>query len=269
MIKEIFCALTPPIIQSTLKNTFLKKNGYFSGPYANWQKALQTATGYEDSVVLEKVRNATLEVKNNAKLFVRDGVVFSEPQYSFPLLAALSKIALGNEKSITVLDFGGGLGTSYFSLKNFCKDIKVKWYIVEQAAYVNCGNELFRNEELSFYHTLEEISELPEVVLLSGVLQYIEKPYQLLANLTERKVKHIIVDRTLFDNAQQDLLLIEHVPKHIYDGCYPCWLFSYSKMMDYFRSNYQVVYEFSAIEGKFSMNGFNIGSRGIFLERKD
>lgn len=269
-LKQFFQAVTPPFIQTQMKNIFLKKKGYFSGPYSSWAQAQLFASGYDDKMVLETVKQSTMQAKNNRGLFVRDGVVFAQPQYSYPLLAGMLKVAIEKESKFSILDFGGGLGTSYYAFRNFCPpNIAIDWYIVEQRGFVECGNALFKDNELSFYTHVKDIPIQPDIVLVSGALQYVEQPYQLLECLFSVGADYFILDRTWVSYLEvDDRILVEHVPQHIYKSSYPSWLFNHTKLLNTLSKNYESIFEFEAIEGKFLSNGFEIASKGAFMKRR-
>lgn len=255
-------------IKSRIKGIFNRKNGYFSGPYPSWAQAVESAYGYDDPSILAKIKEASLQVKNNPRLFARDGMVFSTPQYSHPLLSALLKVAIEKKGPLNVVDFGGGLGSSYYALRNYCPAVELKWFVVEQPNFVEYGNQFLRDDALSFYSDLSSLSEKIDIIVLSGTLQYIDQPYHLLKQILALKAPYFLLDRTWFnEKADQDQIVVEHVPEHIYKSSYPCWLLSYKKLKEFLDSAYQVIFEFDALEGKFFNNGFNISSKGIFYGR--
>jgi len=271
MIKRVYKAVTPPIIQSQLKRFLQKGKGGFSGPYADWEMALNCSSGYQDPDILEKIQQATLQVRNDNRLFIRDGLLFNEPQYSYPVLAALLKIALENNGRLRVLDVGGALGSSYYAFKRFCpQHLKLSWDIVEQKTFVECGNATFANTELAFYQDSSELPQSPDVVLLSATLQYLETPYVFLSNLLQLQPSYLLLDRVSFNagTSINDQLVVEHVPQHIYKSSYPCWLFNYQKMMNFLEQYFNIEFECEALEGSFTVNGFAIASKGFFLRRK-
>jgi len=84
------------------------------------------------------------------------------------------RVWLLNSGALNVLDFGGFLGSSYYKCRGFLTGVKtLRWNIIEQEKFVDCGKEMFENSELSFYYSIEECleSEKPQVALLSSVLQ--------------------------------------------------------------------------------------------------
>jgi putative methyltransferase (TIGR04325 family) len=113
-------------------------------------------------------------------------VIFDEIQYSWPLLAALLWIIARENGHLSICDFGGGLGTSYFQNRKFLDDFpSVRWNGVEQGGFVERGRKLIQNERLRFHPTVEGcLRECPcNVVLLSGVLQYLQEPHKSVCDL--------------------------------------------------------------------------------------
>ena len=123
-----------------------------------------------------------LQVKNGTAVHERDSVLFPKVEHNFALLAGLLQAVDNGE--LSVLDFGGSLGSSYFQCRPFLASLKsVRWSIVEQPAYVECGRREFADERLRFYRTVEECleNESPQVLLLSGVIHCLADPYGFLA----------------------------------------------------------------------------------------
>src|SRR5262245_5024247 len=84
-----------------------------SGGYPRWAAGQAASTGYAAPAILDKALNAILKVKSGEAAYERDTVLFDAVQHSFPLLASLL-LAGSHERRLSVLDFGGALGSSYF-----------------------------------------------------------------------------------------------------------------------------------------------------------
>ena len=232
-IKSILKTFIPPIVFSLLKKPKppVPLQEIWSGDYTSWAEAEEKCTGYDSALILEKCKDALLKVKNGVAVYERDSVLFDEIQYSWGLLAGLERAALENDGRLCVLDFGGSLGSTYYQNKEFLSVINgLQWCIVEQSHFVDCGKENFENEQLKFYYTIEEClaKHNPNVILLSGVLQYLEKPYEWLEKFVALNIQYIIVDRTAFVEAERDILTIQNVPESIYKASYPAWFFNES-----------------------------------------
>ena len=189
-MRQMAKSLFPPIIVSGLRRLGGLLTAQidsevirFVGDFASWADASAASTGYAASEILEKTRTAMRKVRDGEAVYERDSIIFDETQHSFPLLAGLLRVATANESRLSVLDFGGALGSSYFQCRQFLSVAKqLRWSVVEQPAHVACGQAEFANDELHFYGTIDEclVSERPNVLLLSGVVQYLREPYKVI-----------------------------------------------------------------------------------------
>ncbi len=159
-------------------------------------------------------------------------------------------IAAQKGGKLNVLDFGGSLGSSYYQNKKFLDSLSdVNWCIVEQPDFVNAGIEIIKDGRLHFFNTIEECVKLfdIDVVLLSSVLQYLEKPYSLLNKIKLQHNHYLIIDRTPFIKGK-DRITIQKVNPKIYKASYPCWFFNEEKFCSCLSSDYEMVIEFNAID---------------------
>ena len=230
------------LLKRTAKKLLLpgSKYGWF-GDYANWALAKAQTTGYDDGLILNKVKNALLKVKNGEAVYERDSVIFDEIQYSWGALAGLLYTASHTATCLTVLDFGGSLGSGYFQNRKALANVKdLSWNIVEQPHFVKAGIENFQNNELRFYENIEAYSIAhpnTDVLLLSSVIQYIPNPFPLLKELIAINANSIIIDITTFTNQGRDIITVQKVPPVIYDASYACWFFDKDKFVDFFIQN--------------------------------
>jgi putative methyltransferase (TIGR04325 family) len=118
---------------------------------------------------------------------------------------------------------------------------------VEQPQYVKVGKECFENKQLRFYPTIIHcLSENePNVAILSSVLQYLERPFQVLDELLGLRCDHIIIDRTPFWGGPIDRLCVQNVPPSIYPVSYPSWIFSRQEFLNQINEKgFEVFVEF-------------------------
>ena len=236
------------------------KYGYF-GNYSSWQEAEKYSTGYSSDLILEKVKKSLLKVKNGEAVYERDSVLFNKKEYSWPLLAALLWIASRNNNKLNLIDFGGSLGSSYFQNKEFLSHLKeLSWSIVEQPGFVQCGKKYFEDDVLKFYSSVEICleNEKSDAIIFSSVIQYLEKPYDLLNKVLSKNFKYIIIDRTLFSNNGKDILAVQKVPPAIYPASYPAWIFSERKFLELFNDKYELISDFKALAGKVKLHNSKI-----------
>jgi putative methyltransferase (TIGR04325 family) len=243
--KELVKDILPPVFLRFISGFYYG----WHGDYSNWKTASVRCSGYDSGIILEKVKESTLKVKDGTVPYERDSVIFNEIQYSYPLLSGLMWIAGENNGKLNVLDFGGSLGSSYYQNKLFLDTLtEVKWCIVEQPGFVEVGKKYFENEILKFYFNIDEClrENNIHIVLLSSVLQYIEYPYDLLKSIIEKKVKYILFDRTQFISGN-DRITIQRVNPSIYNASYPCWFFDSLKFKVFMSEKYDLIYEFDSL----------------------
>jgi len=262
-VKKAIRSLVPPALVNLIKGR--PRYGFF-GDYPDWQTAVQASSGYDDPEILEKVRTAVVAVKQGRAAYERDSVLFERPEYEWPLLACLLKIAAENGGSLSVLDFGGALGSSYFQCRDILKGLKaLEWSIVEQKHFVADGKKHVEEGPLRFYFDIEAclVERNPDVVLLSCVLPYLPRPYEFLDQLLDRGFRHVLLDRTPLIDGNRDRLTIQKVPPSIYQAVYPAWFFAEDKFLRFFHGRYAMIAEFA---GRDKVN-IDAEYKGILFQR--
>ena len=200
---------------------------------------------------MERVKTALLEIRSGNAAFERDSVLFETPQYRWPLIACLLRVA-SRSGELRALDFGGSLGSTYFQNRDFFSGLaSVRWGVVEQEHFVECGKETFEDEVLSFHESIEDcVSQVsPEVALFSGVLQYLEHPHQVLEKVIELEIPYILLDRLSFKTGPgRDRLTVQKVPPEIYPASYPCWFFQREAFLALLEPKYSEVASFEGLD---------------------
>lgn len=203
----------------------------FSGHYGSWNEAQKHTTGYNAANILEKVKQASLKVKNGEAIYERDSFVFDTLQHHWPLLACIQTAAIENNLKLSVLDFGGSLGSNYNYIKKAVPlAVDINWSIVEQDHFVTCGKEFFETDKLHFFYTVNEMVAAmgtPDVVLLSSVLQYLPDYEKFIIEFNQLKAKYILITRTAYvNNNEAGFWTVQKVPAFIYDASYPAYFFN-------------------------------------------
>ncbi len=254
--------------------TWLKKSGKYgwSGDYKNWQEAKDLTHTYDDSVILNKVKQALLKVKTGEAVYERDSVLFSDIHYSWPLLSALLWVLTLKKGSLKVADFGGSLGSSYFQNRKFLEAAAtLHWNIIEQEKFVECGKNFFQDNILRFYYTLQQLvteQGLPDILIFSCVLPYIETPYELLEHVMKYKIPYILIDNTYFNYQNRNRICIQQVPPEIYKASYPCWMLNYADIQSALSTNYELVSSHEN-DSHIFLDGIKIQYRGMFYKIKE
>ena len=243
----------------------------FEGNYGSWSEACSVTSGYDSDVILSKVRDALLKVKSGEAVYERDSVLFDEVQYSWPLLAGLLWIASRNRNRLTVVDFGGSLGSTYYQNRRYLRHLDhLSWNIIEQQKFVDCGRQHFQDDIVRFYDSLDECltERNPDVILFSSVLQYLERPYNVLSDIVRREVPYVIMDRTTVIDDLADRLTVQHVPESIYPASYPAWFFNKQKLVTFFADRYNMIAEFDALAGMIELGDTTAHDKGFIFMHK-
>ena len=210
-------------------------------------------SGYDSQEIVNKVLATTLRVKSGEYAYERDSVGFSKIEYSWPVLCGLLLAATTNKNKLSVLDFGGSLGSSYFQNQKFLSYLSsVNWSVVEQSLFASVGQEKVASNELHFYATIHEciLEQHPNIILLSSVLQYINNYHSVLDQVIAIGAEFIIVDRTPFLKiGDKEKIFIQKVPDAIYQASYPCRFFVENDFLQYFDSReYLLCESFSSLD---------------------
>jgi putative methyltransferase (TIGR04325 family) len=252
------------------------KNPYgWFGNYASWEALTSISGGYEAGTILEITKNALLKVKDGEAAYERDSVLFEKKIYPYSVISALLYAAIECDQTLNVIDFGGSLGSTYYQVRDLIPaSVNVHWSVVEQENYVKCGQQSFEDDILKFHFTIGEslAAKNADVLLLSSVVQYLEKPYDFLQEVMSYGFKYIIVDRTAFvKDHQPDRLTLQIVPPEIYEARYPAWFFNEEKFLGYFR-DYEMKTEFTSyVEGEQEMEIDHVKAgydKGFFFVKK-
>jgi putative methyltransferase (TIGR04325 family) len=241
-LRNVVKQCLPPIILNFLKR-FLSKNFFVN--YSSWELAEQMSEGYHSDNIIEKVRKSAKLVFNGEATYERDSIIFNRIEYSYPLLASLLFVA-ANSKSFKIIDFGGGLGTTYQQNRKFISKIKnvCEWRIVEQERFVAIGKSEFTNKILSFYKTIEEANkDGVDVVLFAGSICYVKNPYDFMEKAKVIKAPYIIFERTPITNEMKDTFAVQHVPPSIFKASFPIRSFNYNNIVKFFIDEYELIEE--------------------------
>lgn len=198
----------------------------YRGPYPDWESAARHAAGYDDAALIERLADAARASRQEPGAWEQDGVLRSGVAPDFPLLYALLYVACARERqSLSVLDFGGGFGSTYFQCRRYLPPRSLDWRIVEQPNVVRAARPL-AGGQFSYFETLDAAlaAGVPDVVVLSSVLQYLRDPYALLDELCRGRIPYLLIDRHPF-SLGAEALAVQVMRKAPYRASYPSWLF--------------------------------------------
>lgn len=264
-------SLCPPALLGPLRR-MTGRSMRFKGGFTNWAEALQASSGYDDPAILKRVQEASRRVLRGEASYERDSITFTEPALPFHLLAALLRSAAQDEGRLRVVDIGGALGSTFRQCRRFLAAVpQLDWHVIEQTNFAEAGRREFQTDELRFHASLAELgaSDTPATFLLSGVLQYLEQPHGLLAELSGLSARHLIIDRTPLSELDEDRLCIQHAARRVYRASYPCWIFSRARLMERLDAHWQLLGEDVSLDGHGRTDdGVLFTFRSLMLERR-
>lgn len=264
LVKEFI----PPVALSLRWYSF--KYGW-KGDFKDYESAKKQCLGYDEAHILNKIKETTLKVINKEIPYERDGIAYDKVQMNFPMLSALLYVASKNNNELTLIDFGGSLGTTYYQNIPYLKHLnKLKWCIIEQPQFVAAGKEGFENEHVTFYSSIEACMAENEVdlFLICNVLQYLEKPYQLIETLKNTYIPHVLLDFIAYNDQPADRITIQHVPPVFYgiEASYPCYFPDRSSIEHSLSMAYEKKYDFIAAQEKYYLQLKPFRYEGSFWE---
>lgn len=243
----------------------------FSGDYSSWQAASAECGCYDAAEIFEKTKAAALAVRNGKAAFERDSVLFEKPEYRLETLAAVFWQAARDRGSLSVLDFGGSLGSVYYQSRAFLDELpSVKWGVVEQSQYVEYGSKVLTTDALAFFPDVGEcVSTIqPNVAFLGCVLQYLPSPYALLETILRYRISSIVFDRLSVFDQPKDRITIQRVPAEIYDASYPAWFFSENGFREFMESfDYELRAECRNVD-HYPLDGVKTSFKGYHFVRR-
>ena len=253
-LRSLLAQWSPPAVTRLARSLERRVTGQaqqhkFEGLYSSWQEAAARSIGYDSPIIFEKTRAATLQVLKGEGAFEQDSVVFEHANYPLFLVSSLLHVATANGGRLSVMDFGGALGSSYHRCRPFLTAVRdLRWAVVEQPHYVKYGQAEMQTDVLRFHGVIEDCVRIeePNVAVLSGVLAIVEDPYAIIDRIIAQRIDYVIVDRQALVPslmAEEERVCVETVPASIYEGSYPFWLLSEPRFREAWTRAYDLVAE--------------------------
>jgi putative methyltransferase (TIGR04325 family) len=205
----------------------------YSGPYSSWKIAEEKSVGIGSKYILQKVEKATKNVLNGKYLYERDGTNFNNFPKKYTLRTKLIEIGI---KDKVIVDFGGGLASSFISNRDILDGKVKKYVVVEQQNFCKVGNKIsqIHNLPVDFLDTLDKIY-YADIIIFSSVLQYIENWKEIIHKTISLKPKFIIVDRQPFTFNKSEIFIQENDGYYKRKVSHPIYFIN----IDEFKSNFK------------------------------
>jgi putative methyltransferase (TIGR04325 family) len=271
----------PPIVRKVYR-TVRRGRAETNHTYSSFQEALRACgKGYEEEELTRVVLGKTLAYKKSLEV-ASHATVSATEAFGMLSMAHLLTHSEAASRRITVLDLGGACGAHYFAFKRFFGDrIRFRWLVVETPTMCRLAEPL-RNDELAFFDSLPAAlrsGENPDLLHVSGVLQFVEHPYVMLDLLVKSGAPYLFFNRMAFTAKANDVIGVRRsmlsangigpLPPGIRDGevSYPYVVLARRKF-DSFLDSYETVVQFEDNTGLSPIKDEPLQATGMLLRRK-
>jgi putative methyltransferase (TIGR04325 family) len=196
-----------PPVAATLYRHLRRRNGVGEPTlYPSFDAAARTCEGfgYEESTLLRSLR---LKAESH-----REACRYRPPVLTPGETLLLAAIGLAKKPEVKVLDYGGGPGRHYFSLRaTLPASIALRWNVVETPGMAREAASL-RTGEMAVFGSLSEASDAlgtPDVVFTSGALQCIPAPERVLRDLCGLGANCMVFARTATASGQEPIVIVQ------------------------------------------------------------
>lgn len=144
--------------------------------------------GYEDSKLVDLVIQKNIHFRR----YINKSIDSS----AFRIISAVE--LLGDQKSINVLDFGGGAGHHHAIAQYLFPEVNFQWKIIETASLAKEASDKIKINNLSFTHelVLDDRSNSPvDLIHSNSAIQYTEDPQEIIKLLKKIDFKYMYLTR--------------------------------------------------------------------------
>ena len=206
-----------------------------TGPYPSYEYAASLSTGYSDSVIIDKVKQATLALLERKAVYERDGTAFKQRPNPLRIREKLSSLLM---PKTTILDVGGSLGSLWLNNQDLFTS-ENQYIVLEQESFVSLGKQICKdfNLPLLFISSLDELKEPIDWAVFSGVLPYLADSKKVVHSILKLDPEIIIIDRQPFSCGASNECnwWIQHEDNYYCEPIsYPYQLLSYEHLLNLF-----------------------------------
>jgi putative methyltransferase (TIGR04325 family) len=203
----------------------------------NWTVAVRKSSGYESKATIRSIIDSDPIASNS-----ESPVKYLSTRYQQIASAFLEGVAdCGNSDRIRVLDIGGGLGDYYFLFEKFAPSLKLDWTIVETSAVCQLAKNMSEwSPNISWTDSIHNVNYQFDIVLMSGVVQCVEHPYDFLFEAIQ-KGRFLIINRCPLIKSDRSLLCVLRPGFFESKGSYPIHMLSETELIIYLRSRGQIL----------------------------
>ena len=205
----------------------------------NWESAVSGSSGYQSPQTISTIEGSdpVVDKWTADQNFLGNRYL----QVASAILSGLNFEKLKSDTPLRVLDIGGGLGEYFFLLSDNLPNLKFEWLILETPALCELA-KLKHGESsgISWTNALNDSSQTFDIVLLSSVIQYVEKPYALI-ELAMQKAPLLIFNRLPLSTNPHNLVCIQRPGLLETKGSYPVHILSEKLFFSYLSARGRIM----------------------------
>ena len=241
--------------------------------YSTYEDAAKNCTTYLDGDIAELVVKKT-------KQFCKESVTKPDRQFSQNYFVLSESLKICGQERISIVDWGGAAGFSYFQISPFFQKQLKQWLVLETPVMVQTANHL-ENDCLKFSSSKDAILRNPDfrpsLIWAQGVLNFIPNPLDQLRAFLDQAIPLIYISRTVTTPGDRNLIVRYEAPLY-YHGpgtaanvkdkmtSYPLTIISKQQLHFLLKEkNYRILFTFD--EGTQSFGSTSYFVEGLLLTR--
>ncbi len=174
----------------------MKKN-IWNGTYKQWDDAPNNSGIFESDIWLDNITDTAKKMCSRYETHDAAFPVNVALDYALPLVAGM---AMPADRSLCIIDYGGGLAASYFSLVAATQGV-VDFHIVETEEVCRRGRELFGGiDGLTFQSTFPTQVGFVDIIHAGSSLQYVEDYEEMLSKFASFEPQYLVLADVLAGN---------------------------------------------------------------------
>jgi putative methyltransferase (TIGR04325 family) len=240
-IKEIVKLFLPPI--------FFKYRRVFNGIYDDFND-IPNLTSYDSTESLDNIYNETVKKLRSCKSrkMLPDAHPRSQISNLLPLIISLQK----NKREVCVLDYGGGMGTSYIDCIRSIDVSNIKYYVYDLKESIGLGKKIFpQGSNIKFVNNIKSIENV-DIIYLGSLLQYIADYKKLLNELINKSPKYIFITDNFMGNIRYATAQTNMKGRRLGN-----WIFELKEVIQVFRDNdFNLIYKSVNYQPFINFNNF-------------
>lgn len=204
----------------------------------NWECAVSKSSGYQSHQTIRAIKGSDPVVSMGiSKVFLGGRY----QQVASAILSGLNAEKLKLDSSIRVLDIGGGLGEYFFLLRDNIPNIKFEWLILETHSICQLAKTEHSDvPDISWTDALTDLNQAFDIVLLSSVIQYLEKPFELIETAMH-KAPMLIFNRLPLSSKAYNRVCIQRPGLFESKGSYPLHILSEGLFLSYLSTHGHII----------------------------